>query len=201
MAKPRVGSAVTVGLKHGTVTNITINNGNTLYVVDTEDGKVAVTEAGLERSNEMMSRKELNKQERAVDTRKPVVHELLLAINANRDPIWTDANCNGDKDADAWFLDWNLEDEDIPRLARALTLCGTCPVKEQCLTVGLSDLEINTGIWGGLLPGERIIMKHGAPRRSVTQRTKMKTAFSLRQRIKLWVHEKMREEIKLWSGK
>jgi hypothetical protein len=199
--KPRVGSAVTVGLKHGTVTNITVNNGNTLYVVDTEDGKVAVTEAGLEKSNEMMSRKELNKQERAVDTRKPLPNELILALNLDGDPIWYEANCNGDKDPDAWFLDYNVEDQDIPRLARALTLCGTCPVRDKCLEVGLSDLEINTGIWGGMLPGERIIAKHGASRRGTAQRAKMKTAFAVRQRVKSWVHEQMREELKLWSSK
>jgi len=201
MSKPRIGTAVTVGLKHGKVTNITKNNGNTLYIVDTEDGKVAVTEAGLEKSNEMMSRKELNKQERAVDTRKPLPDELILALNLDGDPIWYEANCNGDQDADAWFLDHNVEDEDIPRLARALTLCGDCPVKEQCLKVGLSDLEINTGIWGGLLPGERIIVRYGASRRGVLQRTKMKTSFTVRKRVKLWINKQMREDFTSWVSK
>jgi hypothetical protein len=201
MMKPTIGTAVTVGLEAGIVEDITVNNGNTLYIVQTDIKRVAVTAAGLEKSNEMMSRKELNKQERAVDTRKPLPDELILALNLDGDPIWYEANCNGDQDADAWFLDHNVEDQDIPRLARALTLCGTCPVREQCLKVGLTDLEINTGIWGGLLPGERIIARYGASRRSVTQKTKMKIAFAVRQRVKEWVHKQMREELKLWVGK
>lgn len=201
MSKPRIGTAVTVGLNAGMVTDITVNNGNTLYIVETDTGTVAVTEAGLEKSNEMMSRKELNKQERAVDTRKPLPDELILALNLDGDPIWYEANCNGDHDPDAWFLDHNVEDEDIPRLARALTLCGTCPVKDKCLEVGLSDGEINTGIWGGLLVGERIIVRYGASRRGVAQRNKMKIAFAVRQRVKSWVHEQMREELKLWVNK
>jgi hypothetical protein len=199
--KPRIGTAVSVGLEAGIVEDVAVNNGNTIYIVQTDTRRVAVTEAGLERSNEMMSRKELNKQERAVDIRKPLPDELILALNLDADPIWIDANCSNDKDPDAWFLDWNLADEDIPRLARALTLCGTCPVRKQCLQVGLSDTEINTGIWGGLLPGERIIKRYGAPRRGVAQRSKMKTASTLRERVKLWVHEQMREEVKLWVGK
>jgi hypothetical protein len=199
--KPRIGTAVSVGLEAGIVEDITVNNGNTLYIVQTDTKRVAVTEAGLEKSNEMLSRKELNKQERAVDTRKPLPDELILALNLDGDPIWYEANCNGDQDADAWFLDHNVEDQDIPRLARALTLCGTCPVKEQCLKVGLTDLEINTGIWGGLLPGERIIVRYGASRRGVAQRTKMKIAFTVRQRVKLWIHQQLREEVRLWAGK
>jgi len=201
MGKPRIGTAVSVGLEAGIVEDITVNNGNTLYIVQTDTKRVAVTEAGLEKSNEMISRKELNKQERAVDTRKPLPDELILALNLDGDPIWYEANCNGDQDPDAWFLDHNVEDQDIPRLARALTLCGTCPVKEQCLKVGLTDLEINTGLWGGLLPGERIIVRYGASRRGVAQRTKMKVAFTVRQRVKAWIHEQMREELKLWVGK
>jgi len=199
--KPRIGTAVSVGLEAGIVEYITVNNGNTLYIVQTDTKRVAVTEAGLEKSNEMISRKELNKQERAVDTRKPLPDELILAQHLDGDPIRYEANCNGDQDPDAWFLDYNIEDKDIPRLARALTLCGNCPVKDKCLQVGLSDAEINIGIWGGLLPGERIIVRHGASRRGASQRTKMKTAFTVRERVKLWVHQQMREELKLWVGK
>jgi hypothetical protein len=201
MNKPRIGTAVTVGLEAGIVEDITVNNGNTLYIVQTDTRRVAVTEAGLERSNELLSDRELNKIERAADSRKPLANALLLAIKPDKDPIWYDASCNGDPDPEAWWLDYNIDDIDIPRLGRALTMCGTCPVREQCLQVGLSDSEINTGIWGGLFPGERIIARYGAPRRTRVQREKMATAVKVRRRVELWLHKQMRKEFTIGAGK
>jgi hypothetical protein len=201
MSKPRIGTAVTVGLEAGIVEHITGNNGNTLYIVQTDTRRVAVTEAGLERSNALLSNKELNKIDRAADSRKPLAHALLLAIKPDKDPIWYDAACNGDSDPEAWWLDYNIEDIDVPRLGRALTMCGTCPVREQCLQVGLSDSEINTGIWGGMLPGERIIARYGAPRRTRGQRVKMATAVKVRKRVELWLHQQLRKEFTIWSSK
>lgn len=201
MSKPRIGTAVTVGLRAGMVIDITVNNGNTLYIVETDTDTVAVTEAGLEKSNEMLSDRELNKIDRAADSRKPLAHALLLAIKPDKDPIWYDAACNGDPDLEAWWLDYNIDDIDIPRLGRALTMCGTCPVREQCLQVGLSDSEINTGIWGGLFPGERIIARYGAPRRARVQREKMATAVKVRKRVESWLHQQMRKELTIWSSK
>lgn len=201
MSKPRIGSTVTVGLESGTVKDITVNNGNTLYIVQTDTRRVAVTEAGLERSNALLSDRELNKIDRAADSRKPIAHALLLAIKPDKDPIWYDAACNGDSDPEAWWLDFNIENIDIPRLGRALTMCRSCPVQQQCLRVGLSDSEINTGIWGGLLPGERIIVKHGAPRRTRVQRDKMATAVKVRQRVEIWLHQQLRKEFTIWSSK
>jgi hypothetical protein len=201
MSKPTIGTAVTVGLEAGIVEDITVNNGNTLYIVQTDTRRVAVTEAGLERSNALLSDRELNKIDRAADSRKPIAHALLLAIKPDKDPIWYDAACNGDPDPEAWWLDHNVDDTDLPRLARALTMCGTCPVREQCLQVGLSDSEINIGIWGGMLPGERIITRHGAPRRSRVQRERMATAEKVRRRVELWLHKQMRREITIWASK
>lgn len=201
MSKPRIGTAVTVGLEAGIVENITVNNGNTLYIVQTDTRRVAVTEAGLERSNALLSDRELNKIDRAADSRKPLAHALLLAIKPDKDPIWYDAACNGDPDPEAWWLDYNIDDIDVPRLGRALAMCGKCPVREQCLQVGLSDSEINTGIWGGMLPGERIIARYGAPRRTRVQRVKMETAAKVRQRVELWLHQQLRKEFTIWSSK
>jgi WhiB family redox-sensing transcriptional regulator len=201
MNKPRIGTAVTVGLEAGIVEDITVNNGNTLYIVQTDTRRVAVTEAGLERSNALLSDRELNKIDRAADSRKPLAHALLLAIKPDRDPIWYDAACNGDPDPEAWWLDHNIDDIDVPRLGRALTMCSKCPVREQCLQVGLSDSEINTGIWGGMLPGERIIARYGAPRRTRVQRVKMETAAKVRQRVELWLHQQLRKEFTIWSSR
>lgn len=40
----------------------------------------------------------------------------------------------------------------------AKTLCGTCPVRVQCLETALIDNE-PFGVWGGLTPDERKILK------------------------------------------
>jgi WhiB family redox-sensing transcriptional regulator len=40
-------------------------------------------------------------------------------------------------------------------LRLALAVCGECPVRSECLNWALNNLETE-GIWGGLLPSERI---------------------------------------------
>lgn len=202
MNKPKIGHAVTVGYRQGKVIDITVNNGNTLYIVQTDTDRVAVTLAGLAKSNELLSNKELNKIDRAADSRKPLIHDLLLALNNEKDPIWYEAKCRGDYDPEAWWLDWNIDDNDLPRLARALTICSECPVKAECYTVGSTQSEIMTGIWGGLLPGERIIKAYGAPRRTQAQRVKMDIATKVRRRVNDFIHKQMRDKVMvLWSAK
>lgn len=205
MAKPRIGATVTVGLESGIVKNIIVNNGHTVYVVQTDTRQVAVTEAGLNRSEQLVTDRELDKRQAKVDRlsdpRKPSLSKLLLSIKPDSDPIWYDAKCRGDFDPEAWWLDYNIDDNDVPRLARALTMCEACPLKVECLQVGLSDSEINTGIWGGMLPGERIVARYGAPRRSRVQRDKMLTAQRVRKRVESWLHQQMRKEIILWSSR
>ncbi len=39
----------------------------------------------------------------------------------------------------------------------AIGICNGCPVKEQCLAEGMKPENLEHGIWGGTLPGDRII--------------------------------------------
>jgi len=41
-------------------------------------------------------------------------------------------------------------------IAKAKKICATCPVREECLEFGLTE---PIGIWGGLTPKERRIVK------------------------------------------
>jgi hypothetical protein len=41
----------------------------------------------------------------------------------------------------------------------ALEICKACPIREQCLEVGMQDDDIRYGIWGGLLAGERLALR------------------------------------------
>jgi hypothetical protein len=74
-------------------------------------------------------------------------------------------NCYGDSNPDAWF-------PDIPRgmrterntaalvaeTRRALTLCGSCPKKAECLAEGMEHENLGFGIWGGMLAGESVML-------------------------------------------
>ena len=38
----------------------------------------------------------------------------------------------------------------------AIKICGTCPIKAQCLEEGMKEENIAYGIWGGFMAGERL---------------------------------------------
>ena len=70
------------------------------------------------------------------------------------------ALCRDYPNPDLWFPEATRNDPQ--RLRRienesyqAIHLCNQCPIKEQCLEVGLELQNIQDGIWGGLFPYER----------------------------------------------
>ena len=75
--------------------------------------------------------------------------------------------CTGHDDPDLWFSDTteSIGSGRIPntqtkvmieRSLQALAICNNCPVQQDCLAEGLKDENIDNGIWGGKLSGERI---------------------------------------------
>lgn len=40
----------------------------------------------------------------------------------------------------------------------AIAICEGCPVKEACLAEGMKPENLEHGIWGGLMAGERILL-------------------------------------------
>ena len=69
----------------------------------------------------------------------------------NRDPAW-------------WDYDGGL----MTREGRkAIEICGTCPVRDECLRTALEQGH-ETGIWGGLTPAERQLLT-GKRKPSVTK--------------------------------
>jgi WhiB family redox-sensing transcriptional regulator len=70
---------------------------------------------------------------------------------------WTEFALCAQADPDAWFPERG-------RIAAAARrICGTCPVRAQCLDYALSGADtwhgISTGIWGGTTPRERAAMR------------------------------------------
>lgn len=77
-------------------------------------------------------------------------------LDQNPNP-WEVVECRT-SDPELWWVD-NTESitEDKDKLALALTICNRCPMREPCRDRGLGDDDILWGIWGGLMPGERLI--------------------------------------------
>ena len=69
-------------------------------------------------------------------------------------PAWHAlAACRG-MDLDAFFPEVGGSSR------QARTICGTCPVRPECLNDALADPELR-GIWGATTDGERRLMRRG----------------------------------------
>ena len=73
-------------------------------------------------------------------------------------------NCTTDENPDAWFPTIPPTGGNIqtimrnlaPEVRYAIGLCSTCPVSKTCLEEGMKPENLAYGIWGGLLPAQRI---------------------------------------------
>jgi len=63
----------------------------------------------------------------------------------------------------------------------AISICQGCPVKAECLAEGMKPDNIEHGIWGGMLAGERILMA-GIP----TNRTIRSDAIVFAEGVRAW---------------
>ena len=75
-----------------------------------------------------------------------------------------EGNCNNHPDPDLWFPEYgsgpvtpNRTQRLADRVNEALRLCSTCPVKERCLEMGMQGEDLQFGIWGGKLAGQRLL--------------------------------------------
>lgn len=78
--------------------------------------------------------------------------------------------CTGHSDPDLWFSD-TLETRGsgrapkaaheamLERAQQALAICSKCPIIKECLEEGMKSENIDNGIWGGTLSGERLLMR------------------------------------------
>jgi hypothetical protein len=103
--------------------------------------------------------------------------------------------CTGHSNPDLWFPEFtkqgkpsNKETEKLMDNAiYALSFCERCPVKDDCLEIGMRYDNLENGIWGGSLPGERLV----AAGRSTTS-TQVMDAVVLAERI--------RERVRIWES-
>jgi hypothetical protein len=59
---------------------------------------------------------------------------------------------------EAQASDWFPDRHEYEALSRAVRICSTCPVTEQCLEAGLRERQ---GIWGGLSERQRSKLRAG----------------------------------------
>ena len=74
-------------------------------------------------------------------------------------------NCSADTNPDAWFPTVQVGGRITsvyramaPEINRAISLCNSCPKKQECLEEGMEPRNLAHGIWGGMLAGERIAL-------------------------------------------
>jgi hypothetical protein len=80
------------------------------------------------------------------------------------------ALCARYPDPDLWFSE-EVEDlgrrggptkkqkqDNINKSLQALSICGKCEVKDLCLQEGMRKENLDYGIWGGKMSGERLLM-------------------------------------------
>jgi hypothetical protein len=79
--------------------------------------------------------------------------------------------CTGSSDPDLWFSDTpdqlpgkrgvvttETKHKMVARTVAALSICAICPAKKACLEEGMKPQNLEYGVWGGTLPGERIVL-------------------------------------------
>jgi hypothetical protein len=99
--------------------------------------------------------------------------------------------CNGHSNPDLWFSDSIESDrqgrpvkaivvEAIRNSRQALAICKACPVKDECLVEGMLPENIDYGIWGGTLSGERLLLA-GVAINNDTRRANVRFAHKIRE--------------------
>lgn len=92
----------------------------------------------------------------------------------DRDLDVSNGLCVGSDNPDLWFAG-EVEQEigekwtntkaqkqkvllEIDKAVSALSVCSNCPAKVNCLELGLRGTQVYYGIYGGTMPGERLLM-------------------------------------------
>lgn len=69
----------------------------------------------------------------------------------------------------------------VENAIKAMAICQECPIRARCLEAGMSEENIEHGIWGGMMAGDRIILAR--TRRSGTIREQ---AIAFAEGVRAW---------------
>jgi hypothetical protein len=86
--------------------------------------------------------------------------------------------CTGDVNPDLWFSNT------VNNAVRALTICSYCPAVVECKAEGMKPDNIDYGVWGGSLAGERLL-EAGEPISNEHRTIAVAFAIKVRERVSL----------------
>ena len=98
--------------------------------------------------------------------------------------------CSTHQDPDLWFPEEQTgrgrptrqaHKRMVERAVLAMSICQECPIQARCLEEGFKEENIEHGIWGGMLAGDRIILARA--RRSGTIREQ---AITFAEGVRAW---------------
>lgn len=69
----------------------------------------------------------------------------------------------------------------VEQAIKAMSICQSCPVIAECLTEGMKDENLEYGIWGGMMAGDRIVLARS--RRTGTVREQ---AIAFAEGVRAW---------------
>jgi len=112
----------------------------------------------------------------------------------NKDILSKNGLCRNSDDPDLWFSDEveqgrsgrpSLKEYEmlIARTIQALKICDMCSVKDLCLEEGMRKDNLEHGVWGGVMAGERMLAAE-LPILGFDRSKKITFANKVRDRIK-----------------
>lgn len=109
------------------------------------------------------------REQQAIDAQK------LFAHLTHDGSLWENALCAGATYPDWWYPPTtnHITLDEVATAGMALEICAACPIREQCLEVGMQGDDIYYGIWGGLLAGERLALRAKLTRKKLTNKETM----------------------------
>ena len=113
---------------------------------------------------------------------------IKLFAHMNHDgSLWDNAACAGSEFPDWWYPETgnSVSNEDVEITSMALNVCDHCPIRMQCLEVGMQGNDLRWGIWGGLLSGERLALTDRATQQTLTQVDKLSIIGARKMRARI----------------
>jgi hypothetical protein len=119
-----------------------------------------------------------------------VLYQYTLSIPLHTIEVDLIGLCSTHHDPDLWFPEEQISrgrptranhQRMVTRALTAISICQSCPARSECLTEGMREENIEHGIWGGMLAGERISLARS--RRTGTTREQ---AIAFAEGVKAW---------------
>lgn len=118
--------------------------------------------------------------------------KVKLELTENVTKFEDVALCREHNDPDLWYSEGsdsgrrggNTETrmaKNMERAYQAIEICKVCPSQSTCLTEGMRRENLDWGIWGGLMPAERLL-KAGEPILSGERKNKVSFANRVKAR-------------------